>query len=198
MDEFTSVLRHSDEPNFRVTPFLFMPEGNLASVVSYSSLWPTQNVWKGDECTRDVLLGNNAFDGKLLTEKLRKLNNSQQRIESVSFVYLTPALVIINAQEYQNLTEHKFRHIMRELQGAIIVGLIFQCILGFSGLMSILLRLINPVVVAPTVAAVGLVFFSYGFQQVGICMKISVPQIALVLFFTLYLRGISTFGRHLF
>lgn len=28
--------------------------------------------------------GNNAFDGKLLTEKLRKLNNSQQRIESVS------------------------------------------------------------------------------------------------------------------
>ncbi|KAI5428116.1 hypothetical protein KIW84_033212 [Lathyrus oleraceus] len=30
--------------------------GNLASAVSYSSLWPTQNVWKGDECTRDVLL----------------------------------------------------------------------------------------------------------------------------------------------
>ncbi|CAL5185621.1 unnamed protein product [Lathyrus oleraceus] len=29
-------------------------------------------------------MGNNAFDGKLLTEKLRKLNNSQQSIESVS------------------------------------------------------------------------------------------------------------------
>lgn len=34
----------------------------------------------------------------------------------------------------------KFRHIMRELQGAIIVGSIFQSILGFSGLMSLLLR----------------------------------------------------------
>ncbi|KAL5078964.1 hypothetical protein RYX36_007385 [Vicia faba] len=119
-------------------------------------------------------------------------------VQGSSFVYLAPALVIINAQEYRNLTEHKFRHIMRELQGAIIVGSIFQCILGFSGLMSILLRLINPVVVAPTVAAVGLAFFSYGFQQAGICLEISVPQIALILLFTLYLRGISIFGRHLF
>jgi len=29
---------------------------------------------------------------------------------------------------------------MRELQGAIIVGSVFQCILGLSGLMSLLLR----------------------------------------------------------
>lgn len=57
MDESGSVLRHSDEPNLRVAPFLFMSERNLASAVSCSILWPTQNVWKGDECTRDVLLG---------------------------------------------------------------------------------------------------------------------------------------------
>ncbi|KAH1161257.1 hypothetical protein GLYMA_01G022700v4 [Glycine max] len=119
-------------------------------------------------------------------------------VQGSSFVYLAPALVIINAQEYRNLTEHKFRHIMRELQGAIIVGSVFQCILGFSGLMSILLRLINPIVVAPTVAAVGLAFFSYGFPQAGTCPEITIPQIALVLIFTLYLRGISIFGRHLF
>ncbi|KAE9613337.1 hypothetical protein Lal_00027653 [Lupinus albus] len=119
-------------------------------------------------------------------------------VQGSSFVYLAPALVIMNAQEYRNLTEHKFRHIMRELQGAIIVGSIFQCVLGFSGLMSILLRIINPIVVAPTVAAVGLAFFSYGFPQAGTCLEISVPQIALVLIFTLYLRGISVFGRHIF
>ncbi|PNY03443.1 tubulin-tyrosine ligase-like protein 12-like, partial [Trifolium pratense] len=57
MDEFGSALRHSDEPNFRVAPFLFMPEGNLASAVSFSILWPARNVRKGDECTRDYLLG---------------------------------------------------------------------------------------------------------------------------------------------
>lgn len=46
-------------------------------------------------------------------------------------------------------------------------------------------RLINPVVVAPTVAAVGLAFFSYGFPQAGTCAEISVPLIILVLIFTL-------------
>ncbi|KAF3965043.1 hypothetical protein CMV_010736 [Castanea mollissima] len=57
MDELGSALRHNDEPNFRVAPFLFMPEGNLASAVSFSILWPTQDVQKGDECTRDFLFG---------------------------------------------------------------------------------------------------------------------------------------------
>ncbi|XP_024177601.1 nucleobase-ascorbate transporter 11 isoform X2 [Rosa chinensis] len=92
----------------------------------------------------------------------------------------------------------KFRHIMRELQGAIIIGSIFQSILGFTGLMSLLLRLINPIVVAPTVAAVGLAFFSYGFPQAGSCVEISIPQILLVLMFTLYLRGVNIFGHRLF
>lgn len=119
-------------------------------------------------------------------------------VQGSSFVYLAPALVIINAREYRNLTENKFRHIMRELQGAIIVGSIFQSILGFTGLMSFFLRLINPVVVAPTVAAIGLAFFSYGFPQAGSCVEISIPQILLVLIFALYLRGISVFGHHLF
>ncbi|XP_050381509.1 nucleobase-ascorbate transporter 11 [Argentina anserina] len=119
-------------------------------------------------------------------------------VQGSSFVYLAPALVIMNAQEYRNLTEHKFRHIMRELQGAIIVGSIFQSILGFSGLMSLLLRLINPIVVAPTVAAVGLAFFSYGFPQAGSCVEISIPQILLVLICTLYLQGVSIFGHRLF
>ncbi|XP_035549487.1 nucleobase-ascorbate transporter 11-like isoform X1 [Juglans regia] len=119
-------------------------------------------------------------------------------VQGSSFVYLAPALVVMNAREYRNLTENKFRHIMRELQGAIIVGSIFQSILGFSGLMSLLLRLINPIVVAPTVAAVGLAFFSYGFPQAGSCVEISIPQILLLLVFALYLRGISIFGNHIF
>ncbi|KAF8404713.1 hypothetical protein HHK36_009601 [Tetracentron sinense] len=186
-------------------------------------------------------------------------------VQGSSFVYLAPALVIMNSQEHRNLTENKmeiihwlgdrkevrrvrtpvfswnwkevvnnseqienplerwlrplegavtvtlnfngcflgrvlqkFRHIMRELQGAIIVGSVFQSILGYSGIMSLLLRLINPVVVAPTVAAVGLAFFSYGFPQAGSCVEISIPQILLVLIFTLYLRGVSIFGHRIF
>ncbi|XP_039122505.1 nucleobase-ascorbate transporter 11 isoform X2 [Dioscorea cayenensis subsp. rotundata] len=119
-------------------------------------------------------------------------------VQGSSFVYLAPALVVINSEEFRNLSENKFRHIMRELQGAIIIGSVFQTILGYSGLMALFLRLINPVVVAPTVAAVGLAFFSYGFPQAGTCAEISVPLIILVLIFTLYLRRISIFGHHIF
>ncbi|CAN8323629.1 unnamed protein product [Cochlearia groenlandica] len=57
MDELGSALGHSDEPNFRVAPFLFMPSGNLDSAVSYSIMWPIRNSQKGDECTRDFLSG---------------------------------------------------------------------------------------------------------------------------------------------
>ncbi|WOL07053.1 nucleobase-ascorbate transporter 11 [Canna indica] len=119
-------------------------------------------------------------------------------VQGSSFIYLAPALVIINSEEFRNLSVNKFKHIMRELQGAIIVGSIFQTILGYSGIMSLLLRLINPVVVAPTVAAVGLAYFSYGFPQAGNCVQISIPLILLVLFFTLYLQKLSLLGNRLF
>ncbi|KAK9705578.1 hypothetical protein RND81_07G067700 [Saponaria officinalis] len=57
MDELGSALRHSDEPNFRVAPFLYMRDGNLSSAISFTVLWPTQDIRKGDECTRDFLFG---------------------------------------------------------------------------------------------------------------------------------------------
>ncbi|ESW10652.1 hypothetical protein PHAVU_009G227300 [Phaseolus vulgaris] len=84
MDELGSALRHSDEPNFRVAPFLFMPEGNLASAVSFSILWPTQNVQKGDECTRNFLLG---------------IGEDKQRSARLTAWFHTPENYFINAYE---------------------------------------------------------------------------------------------------
>lgn len=119
-------------------------------------------------------------------------------IQGPSFVFLAPALAIINSPEFVGLNGNNFKHIMKELQGAIIIASAFQTILGYSGLMTILLRLINPVVVAPTIAAVGLSFYSYGFPQVGKCLEIGLVQILVVIIFSLYLRKISVFGHRLF
>ncbi|CAN6449508.1 unnamed protein product [Victoria cruziana] len=119
-------------------------------------------------------------------------------VQGSSFVYLAPALAIANSREFRNLSENRFKHTMRELQGAIIVGSIFQCILGYSGLMSLFLRSINPVTVAPTVAAVGLAFFSYAFPQAGSCIELSIPQLVLIIVFTLYLRRVSIYGHRIF
>ncbi|TVU48217.1 hypothetical protein EJB05_07846, partial [Eragrostis curvula] len=57
MDELGSAMRHSDDANFRIAPFLFMPEGKLVSAISYTVLWPTRDVHTGEECTRDFLFG---------------------------------------------------------------------------------------------------------------------------------------------
>ncbi|XP_057538389.1 nucleobase-ascorbate transporter 12 [Amaranthus tricolor] len=119
-------------------------------------------------------------------------------IQGPSFVYLAPALAIINSTEFQKLHGNNFKHIMKELQGAIIIASAFQAFLGYSGLMSLLVRIINPVVVAPTIAAVGLSFYSYGFPQVGSCLEIGAVQILLVIIFSLYLRKISILGHRVF
>ncbi|XP_061341895.1 nucleobase-ascorbate transporter 12-like isoform X2 [Gastrolobium bilobum] len=119
-------------------------------------------------------------------------------IQGPSFVYLAPALAIINSPEFQGLNGNKFRHIMKELQGAIIIGSAFQALLGYTGLMSLLVRLINPVVVSPTIAAVGISFYSYGFPLVGTCLEIGAVQILVVIVFSLYLRKISVLGHRIF
>ncbi|KAL5081874.1 hypothetical protein RYX36_010295 [Vicia faba] len=119
-------------------------------------------------------------------------------IQGPSFVYLAPVLAIINAPEFQGLNGNKFKHIMKELQGAVIIGSAFQTFLGYSGLMSLLVRFINPVVVSPTIAAVGLSFYGYGFPLVGTCLEIGAIQIFVVIVFSLYLRKLSVFGHRIF
>ncbi|GKV34870.1 hypothetical protein SLEP1_g43209 [Rubroshorea leprosula] len=119
-------------------------------------------------------------------------------IQGPSFVFLAPALAMINSPEFRGLNGNNFKHIMKELQGAIIVASVFQAFLGYSGMMSLFLRLINPVVVAPTIAAVGLSFYSYGFPLVGTCIEIGAVQILLVIIFSLYLRKVSILGHRIF
>ncbi|EFJ13593.1 hypothetical protein SELMODRAFT_122159 [Selaginella moellendorffii] len=119
-------------------------------------------------------------------------------VQGASFAYLAPILTIIHSPEFSSVRQNRFKHIMRELQGAVIISSVFQMVVGYTGLMSIILRVINPVVVAPTVAAIGLAFFSYAFPVVGTCVEIGLPQLLIVLFFALYLRKISVFGHRIF
>ena len=43
-----------------------------------------------------------------------------------------------------------------QIQGAIIVASLLQIIVGFSGIVGILLRFIGPLAIAPTIALIGL------------------------------------------
>jgi hypothetical protein len=65
------------------------------------------------------------------------------------------------------------------------IATINQANLIFYISISLYFRLINPVVVSPTVAAVGLSFFSYGFTKVGSCIEMGVLQFLMVIIFAL-------------
>lgn len=52
-----------------------------------------------------------------------------------------------------------------QIQGAVLVASLFQVVVGFSGLMTIMLRFIGPLVIAPTVTLVGLALFDVAAQK---------------------------------
>ncbi|KAL4591665.1 hypothetical protein LXL04_004635 [Taraxacum kok-saghyz] len=60
-------------------------------------------------------------------------------IQGPSLVFLAPALAIIKSPEFLELNENSFKHIMKELQGAIIIASGFQALLGYTGLITLLL-----------------------------------------------------------
>ncbi|CAI5528220.1 unnamed protein product, partial [Closterium sp. Naga37s-1] len=84
IDEFGSAFRHSDRPNFRCAPFLFLPHASFASAVSYSLVWPAAAVQPGQECTRDYLAG---------------VGEEQQRSAKLSVWFHTPSSAFQQAYE---------------------------------------------------------------------------------------------------
>lgn len=71
MDEFGSALQHSNEPNFRVVPFLHIPEQ-----ITYSLLYPLVDVEEGDPVTRDFMDGT-PMDSVARDVMLKVFDNSE-------------------------------------------------------------------------------------------------------------------------
>jgi tubulin--tyrosine ligase-like protein 12 len=58
MDEVGTSVEHSDEPNVKLLPFLYMPSGKIDDLtISYSLLWPTKDLSSGEPLFRDYLPG---------------------------------------------------------------------------------------------------------------------------------------------
>ena len=53
----------------------------------------------------------------------------------------------------------KFFPRMRQIQGAIIVASLFQLVIGYFGIIGLILRFITPLTIAPAVSMVGLALF---------------------------------------
>ncbi|MEM7316125.1 MAG: solute carrier family 23 protein [Planctomycetota bacterium] len=74
---------------------------------------------------------------------------------------------------------------MQYIAGAIIAGGIIEAIVGFTGLMGRLRRLLSPVVVGPVIMLIGLALFQHGAPKAGTDWPISGLTILLITLFSL-------------
>ncbi len=81
-------------------------------------------------------------------------------IQGVSFAFLGPFFAIIAATAGGADS-------MQHIAGAIILGAIVEMVIGFSGLMSFIQKIISPVVIGPVIALIGLSLYGIGAPSAG-------------------------------
>lgn len=105
-------------------------------------------------------------------------------IQGVSFSFLAAFTTIIATCTKQGLDAAT---IMQFIAGTIMIGAIFEMLVGFSGLMGWLRRVLSPVVVGPVIILIGLALFEYGAPKAATCWPVSLATIVLVILFSLVL-----------
>lgn len=73
---------------------------------------------------------------------------------------------------------------MRTIQGAVIVCGIVQLFIGYTGLITLLLRFISPVTIAPVISAIGLGLYGAGFSGVAPCWSLGLMQLLTIVVFS--------------
>ncbi|KAJ4928609.1 hypothetical protein JOQ06_004239, partial [Pogonophryne albipinna] len=76
------------------------------------------------------------------------------------------------------------------LQGSVMVASLLQILVGFSGLIGLLMRFIGPLTIAPTVSLIGLSLFDSVGQKAGSHWGISAMTTVLIILFSQYLRRV--------
>ncbi|XP_077979331.1 solute carrier family 23 member 1-like [Glandiceps talaboti] len=125
-------------------------------------------------------------------------------VQGGTFSFLAPTFALLALPKWQcpseeaisNMTEYEMDELwqsrMREIQGAITVASCFQVVIGFTGLIGIMLRFIGPLAIAPTIALVGLSLFGAAGSFAGQHWGISFMTMTLIIMFSQYMRNIKT------
>lgn len=113
-------------------------------------------------------------------------------IQGVSFSFLAPFFAIIGfvSAEVQNGAVDPAMQgavTMQYIAGAVILGSLFEVVIGFSGLIGQLRRYLTPVVIGPVIMLIGLSLFQHGAPKAGSDVFIGGLTIFAVITFSLVL-----------
>lgn len=127
-------------------------------------------------------------------------------LQGGTFALVTPAMALLSMPEMKcpewthnaslvNASSPIFIEVwqsrMRTLQGSIMVASLLQILVGFSGLIGILMRFIGPLTIAPTVSLIGLSLYDSAGEKLGSHWGISAMTTVLIILFSQYLRRIA-------
>ncbi len=112
-------------------------------------------------------------------------------IQGVSFSFLAAFAGVIIPIVLKPVEEGGFGgtagDCMRYIAGAVIVGAIFEMIIGFTGLMGMVRKHLSPVVVGPVIMLIGLALYKAGAPVAASDWPISLLTMTLIILFSLVL-----------
>ena len=139
-----------------VQHYLTMVGANIAvPLILASALGMPQALWPRFIGTFFVVSG-------VATLAQTGLGNRYPIVQGAPFSMLAPALAVIGVVQASNPTGPAWQAALLQLQGAIIVAALVEVAVGYFGLLGRLKAYISPVVIAPTIALIGLSLFNVG------------------------------------
>lgn len=112
-------------------------------------------------------------------------------IQGVSFSFLAAFSGVIIPTVLKPVEEGGFGgspgDCMRYIAGAVIVGAVFEMIIGFTGLMGMVRKFLSPVVVGPVIMLIGLALYKAGAPVAASDWPISLLTMTLIIVFSLVL-----------
>lgn len=132
-----------------------------------------------------LLIGTMFFISGITTLLQTTIGNRLPIVQGGTFSFFAPTFAICGmAAVASGGYEVRLQHV----QGAIIIGAVFEIIVGYTGLVGRLLRFVGPVTIAPTIALIGLALFKFGAPIAGSHWGIGGLTIGLIILFSQYLR----------
>ena len=121
-------------------------------------------------------------------------------VQGGSFAFLPATFQIIFNAELQAIEDdsERFNTTMRVIQGAVIVSGVIQFVIGYTGIVTIFLKFVGPVTIAPVIAAIGLGLYGVAFNGVAACWSLGLLQLFTVVLFSQYMKAISIGGIKVF
>ncbi len=111
-------------------------------------------------------------------------------VQGISFSFIAPFFLIVGkvmAPVEQDGLGGDGAMCMQYIAGAIIAGAVIEIVIGFSGLMGLVRRLLSPVVIGPVIMLIGLALFQHGAPKAGTDWGVSALTIVLIILFSLVL-----------